>query len=96
MKAVHFLSWGAKPRTTLDLAKGSKGWLHARTRANQCDEFLSAVGFVHPITSSPDHGDPFYLPGSSLNSCSFAPSTAASENASVNVLLLYQASQWSI
>ena len=43
-----------------------------------------------------DSGDlsPYF--GSNLSSCAFAPCTAASENASVNVLLLYQASQWSM
>src|SRR5215813_2679244 len=40
-----------------------------------------------------DVGD--YL-GSNLNSCFLALFTASSENASVNVLLLYQASHWSM
>jgi hypothetical protein len=34
--------------------------------------------------------------GSNFSSCAFAPSTAESENAREKVLLLYQASQWSM
>src|SRR6266704_4015508 len=37
-----------------------------------------------------------YFPGARVSSCVLAVSTAASVNASVNVVLLYQASQWSI
>jgi hypothetical protein len=38
----------------------------------------------------------YYFPGSSLSSCALAACTPASVNASVKVLLLYQASQWSM